>query len=69
MAHAVTEAGSEVRIRYVSLTGFDRLFKMKEQFAEGSFSRVSMAVSIVKQKMATIKKLWGQLRKPLAQIT
>ncbi len=69
MAHAVTEAGSEVQIRYVSLTGFDRLFEMKEQFGEGCFGSVSTAVSIVEWKMVTIKKLREVLRKPLDQIT
>ncbi len=64
----MTQAGSEVRIRYVSLAGFDRLFEIKEQFGEGSFGSVSMAISVVKQKMVTIKKLRGLLRKPLTQI-
>ncbi len=68
MVHTVTQAGSEVRIRYVSLAGFDRLFEMKEQFGEGSFGSVSTAISIVERKMVTIKKLWGHLRKPLTQI-
>ncbi len=42
---------------------------MKEQFAEGSFGSVSVAVSVVEQKMVMIKKLRGLLRKLLAQIT
>ncbi len=68
MVHAVTQAGSEVQIRYVSLARFDRLFEIKEQFGEGSFGSVSAAVSVVKRKMVTIKKLRGVLRKPLDQI-
>ncbi len=65
----MTQARSEVRIRYISLARFDWLFEMKEQFGEGSFGSVSAAVSVVEQKMVTIKKLRGVLRKPLDQIT
>ncbi len=54
-ADAVTQAGSEVRVWHVFLTEFDRLFKMKEQFTEGSFGSISTAVSIVERKMVMIK--------------
>ncbi len=59
MVHAVTQAGSEVRVRHVFLAGFDWLFEIKEQFGKGSFGRIFAAVSIVKRKMVMIKKLRG----------
>ncbi len=69
MVHAVTQARSKVRIRYVSLARFDRLFEIKEQFGEGSFCSVSGAISVVERKMVMIKKLRGRLRIPLIEIT
>ncbi len=59
MAHAVTQNESEVQGRHVFMAGFDWLFEIKEQFGKGSFSPVSMAISVVERKMVTIKKLRG----------
>ncbi len=69
MVHAMTQARSEVRVQHVSLPVFERLFKMKGQFFEGSFGSIYAAVSILKRKMVMIKKLRAIVRTPLAQIT
>ncbi len=69
MAHAVTQARSEVRVRHVSMAKIDQLFKIKRQFGKGSFGYVYMAISVLEWKMVTIKMLQRLLRKPLIEIT